>query len=220
MRAELQNRLNGTRCKPESVPPGAGAYYRFAIICLTLFLLIPSQAQDVKRSAPSAWEASVVTVEVARKQYDYYQPWTKKTARAQKPALVIGERELLTTAEELFDRTLVRLQKYGRGRWFQGEVSWIDYHANLALLTCSDAEFWRDLKPAKLNGTMPPDGNVQIVRWRGGNLESRRAEFTQFAVREGQLAAVNHVVLEADSDIHGAGWGGQVPGKICEARPS
>ena len=223
MRAESQNWLNGacparaqrarnaTKLLMSHTLPSKSerrhACCSFAIAYLTLFLLLPAYAQEVKRSAPSMWEQSVVTVEVARKQYEYYQPWTKKTARSQKPALVVGERELLTTAEELYDRTLVRLQKYGRGRWFAGEVSWIDYHANLALLTCSDSEFWHDLKPAKLNGTMPPDGTLQIVRWRAGNLESRRAEFTQFAVREGQLAAVNHVVLEADSDIHGAGWG-------------
>jgi hypothetical protein len=54
---------------------------------------------------------------------------------------------------------------------------------------------------------VPADGSLQIMRWREGNLEARHAEFTQFAVREGQLSAVNHVVLEADSDIQGAGWG-------------
>lgn len=177
------------------------------MVCFCLLGVLSGLAQKVKRSEPSAWEQSVVTVEVARKQYDYYQPWSKTTARLQKPALVIGDHELLTTAEELNDRTLVRLQKHGRGRWWPGEVSWIDYHANLALLTCPDNEFWSELKPANLNGAMPADGTLQIVRWRAGNLEIRRAEFTQFAVREGQLAAVNHVVLEADSDIHGAGWG-------------
>jgi hypothetical protein len=177
------------------------------VVCFSLAGHFFVAGQEVKRSEPSALEQSVITLEAARKQYDYYQPWSKTTARVQKPALVISDHQLLTTAEELNDRTLVRLQKHGRGRWWPGEVSWIDYHANLALLTCSDPAFWSDLKPASLNGAMPADGTLQIVRWRAGNLENRRAEFTQFAVREGQLAAVNHVVLEADSDIHGAGWG-------------
>lgn len=181
--------------------------YQLFLVCFGLLSLFPCTGQEVKRSEPSAWEQSVVTLEVARKQYDYYQPWSKTTARVQKPALVLSDHQLLTTAEELNDRTLIRLQKHGRGRWWPGEVAWIDYHANLALLTCPEAQFWSDLKPGKLSGAMPADGTLQIVRWRAGNLENRRAEFTQFAVREGQLAAINHVVLEADSDIHGAGWG-------------
>ena len=58
----------------------------------------------------------------------------------------MGDHQVLTTADEMFDRTLVRLQKGGRGQWFIGEVSWIDYQANLALIGVNDPEFWKDLK--------------------------------------------------------------------------
>jgi S1-C subfamily serine protease len=164
-------------------------------------------AQPDKRSEASAYENSVVTIEVARKQYEYYQPWTKRTTRAVKVGLVVGDHQILTTADQLFDNTLVRLQKNGRGRWFIGEVAWRDYNSNLALLTTTDADFWKGLKPATLGGNMPEDGTLQILRWREGKLENRKAEFTQFAVREGQLSAVNQVVLEASSEIQGVGWG-------------
>ena len=173
---------------------------------LSTCAFLPLRAQEAKRTAPSVWEHSIVNIEVTRKQYDYYQPWSKKTTRLQKTGLVVGEREILTTADEMFDRTLVRLQKGGRGRWWIGEVTWVDYYANLAMVTVGEAEFWRDLKPAALGGSIPPDGSLQILRWRNGNLENRRAEFTQFIVREGQLSGVNHVSLEADSDIQ-ASWG-------------
>ncbi|HWV99534.1 MAG TPA: serine protease [Candidatus Acidoferrum sp.] len=180
--------------------------WRLAVLAVLLSLLpVPAQAQS--RKEPSAWEASVVTVEVSRKQYDYYQPWTSKDVRVQKPGLVVGERQILTTADELFNRTLVRVQKHGRGQWWVAEVAWIDYHANLALVTTTEPEFWRGLKPAALGGAIPAEGTLQILRWRAGNLENRKAEFTQFAVREGQLAAINQAVLEADSDIQSAGWG-------------
>jgi len=144
---------------------------------------------------------------VARKQYDYYQPWSKGLRRVQKAGLVVGEREVLTTADELFERTLVRLQKGGRGRWWMGEAAWIDYHANLALVTTAEADFWGDLKPATLGSAAPSQGALQVLRWREGNLENRRAEFTQFSVREGQLSPLNQVVLEVSSDIQGVGWG-------------
>jgi len=177
-----------------------------AMLLTLLSGVLPLTAQEQKKSTPSPWENSIVTLEVARKSYDYYQPWTKRTSRLQKTGVVIGQGQILTTADEMFDRTLVRLQKNGRGRWWMGEVTWIDYHANLALVTTSETNFWRELQPAQLKGSMPADGNLQILRWREGHLENRRAEFMQFAVREGQLAAVNHVVLETDSDIQNAGW--------------
>jgi hypothetical protein len=177
------------------------------IFLITVAAVLSTNGQERHRAPASPWERSVVTLEVSRKQYDYYQPWTRKTARAQKTGMVLADHQILTTADELFDRTLVRLQKAGRGRWWTGTVTWIDYHANLALVTTDDGDFWRDLKPASLGGMLPETGALQIIRWREGNLEVRRAEFTQFTVREGQLAAVNQPVLEADSDIQNAGWG-------------
>jgi hypothetical protein len=176
------------------------------LLLIALAFSISLPAQELKPAEASLWERSIVTLEVARKQYDYYQPWSIRPSQVQKTGVVIGERQILTTADELFDRTLIRLQKGGRGQWSIGEVVWIDYHANLAVLTSSDTNFWRNLRPVTLGGAMPADGTLQILRWRSGNLESRRAEFTRFNVREGQLAAINHVVLEAESEIQGAGW--------------
>ncbi len=179
-----------------------------AVALLALLAAMPTEGQGIsKPQNGAAWERSIVSLEGARKQYDYYQPWAKRPTRSQKLGLVIGEREILTTADELFDRTLIRLQKGGRGRWFIGEVAWIDYNANLAIVTTTEADFWTGLKPAALGGTASADSTLQILRWRNGNLENRRAEFTQIAVREGQLAAVNQAVIEADSEIQGAGWG-------------
>jgi hypothetical protein len=168
---------------------------------------LSTAAERLGQETVSAWERSLVTVEVARKKYDYYQPWTRRTSQTQKTGIVLNDHEILTTADEMFDRALVRLQKGGRGRWWLGEVTWIDYHANLALVTTVEADFWRGLQPATIGGSVPAGGDLQVVRWRNGNLENRRAEFNQFIVREGQLAAVSHVSLEVDCEIQNAGWG-------------
>ncbi len=176
------------------------------IVLLTLVLAAGTQGHAQAKDDRRAWEHSIVTLEVARKHYDYYQPWSKGVRRVTKSGLVVGEREVLTTADEMSDRTLVRLQKGGRGLWRIGEVKWIDYHANLALVTTKEADFWRDLKPAALGSAAPAQGAMQILRWREGNLEEHAAEFTQFSVREGQLSPINQVVLEVSSEIQRAGW--------------
>src|ERR1051325_1701909 len=160
---------------------------------MSLVFSIRGQAQEEKRSELAGWERSIVTIEVARKQYDYYQPWSKRIRRFQKIGTVIGDHQILTTADQLFDRTLIRLQKGGRGRWWIGEVTWLDYHANLALVTVSDEKFWSELKPVNFGSAAKSQGAYQIVRWREGKLESRRAEFSQFTDRDSQLCPIDVV---------------------------
>lgn len=173
-------------------------------------------ANAAPTNAPSALEKSVVKIEVARKTYDYYQPWNRRNDRAMKTGVVVGQRQILATAQDLSDRTLVRIQKGGRGKWTTASVQWIDYHANLAMLTTDDATFWSDLLPADLTGKPPGEGaSLQIVRWREGKLENRKAEFTQFTVHESEGSAVNHVQMELDSEIRDAGSGEPV---VTDAR--
>jgi hypothetical protein len=157
-------------------------------------------------SAPG-WERSIVTIEVSRKQYDYYQPWTKRTRRVQKIGSILADHQILATADEMFDRTLIRVQKGGRGHWFVGELVWVDYHANLALITVPEEGFWKGLEPVTFSSAHRNPGRMNVLRWREGKLETRTAEFTQFSVREGQLSPVSSVIMEAGSEIQGVGWG-------------
>jgi len=162
---------------------------------------------------PSRWEKSVVTIDVTRKQYDYLQPWTKRLKNTQKSGLVLDSQQILTTADDLFDRTLVRVQKGGRGQWWTGSLAWIDYHANLALITVPEPAFWRGLEPASLADPTRAAGELQIVRWRQGRMESRHAEFNQFTAAEGHLSYAPHLQLELGSEIQGAGEGEPVVSK-------
>ena len=185
-------------------------------ILLALLVLITPLAALAETTPAAAWEKSVVKIEVARKSYDYYQPWNRRNERAAKTGLVVGEHQILATAQDLSDQTLVRVQKNGRGKWTTASVVWIDYHANLALLTAEDVAFWSDLRPANLTGKPPGEGaKLQIVRWREGKLENRQAEFTQYSVHESDGSAINHVQMELDSEIRDAGSGEPV---VTESR--
>ncbi len=175
---------------------------------LILLLLTGALPLRAATTPPAAWDKSIVRIEVARKAYDYYQPWNRRSERAAKTGLVIGARQILVTAQDLSDATLVRIQKGGRGPWANATVAWIDYHANLAVLTTDEADFWNELRPADLSGPPPGEGaQLQIVRWREGKLENRQAEFTQYTVRESELSSINHVQAELDSEIQGVGTG-------------
>jgi hypothetical protein len=205
---------------------------RFTLLVLVATLSL--RAQDQPTAPGNGWEKSIVRVEISRVAYDYYQPWNRRNDRTTKVGLVLDDRRVLTTSQDMSDRTLVRLQKGGRGPWVKAVVEWVDYHANLALLTVEDAAFWSDLKPADLGGKPPAEREpLQIVRWREGKLENRQAEFTQFVVRQSQYSGLDHVQLEMDSEIRSAGLGepvvagahvvgitSQQQGRTCHAIPA
>jgi hypothetical protein len=164
-------------------------------------------AQEEPHLDSSPWEKSVVQLDVTRKQYDYLQPWSKRLKSTQKTGLVLATHEILTTADEMNDRTLVRVQRNGRGKWWLGELGWIDYHANLALVTVPDAAFWQGLDPVSLANPTRPESDLQIVRWRQGRLETRHAEFNQLTASEGHLSFAPRLQMELSSEIQSAGWG-------------
>lgn len=172
---------------------------------LLILALTLATASAADKSFEDLWERAVVTIEVTRKQYDYLQPWSRKVDQIQKIGTVISDREILTTADHFPSHTLVRLQK-GRGRWFEGEVSWIDYHANLAIVTCKEERFWEGTKKVDLAKVTPRRGAAQVVRWRNGILEFRNVDINRLVVKRGKLTIMDALHLELDSDMQGIGW--------------
>ena len=173
------------------------------LILLLAIALTSARAAD--KNFEQLWERAVVTIEVTRKQYDYLQPWSRRVDQLQKIGTIIGDREILTTADNFSSHTLVRLQK-GRGRWFEAEVSWIDYHSNLAIVTCKEDRFWEGTKKVDLAKTTPRRGEAQVVRWRSGILEFRNVDINRLTVKKGKLTFVDTLQLEIDSDMSGIGW--------------
>jgi hypothetical protein len=180
---------------------------RFTCLIVLLLGSVCGFSGEAGKKSARLLEQSIVSVDVTRKQYDYLQPWSRRSQSVTKAGVVIGPREILTTADDFTDRTLVRIQKGGRGQWWIGEVKWVDYPANVAVITTDNEKFWAGLKPVALANSISKDGDIQILRWRGGNLENRKAEFNRFAVGHGNMSDAVHVQLELNSEIDGTGWG-------------
>ncbi len=167
--------------------------------------LLASTSFAAEKDFEALWERAVVTVEITRKQYDYHQPWSRRVDQIQKMGTIINGREILTTADQLSNRTLIRLQK-GRGRWFQGHVNWIDYHANLATIVPNEEKFWEGTEGVELAKVAPRRGTCQVVRWRNGILEFRNVDVNRLSVKKGKLTFVDLLQLELDSEMQGIGW--------------
>ena len=172
-----------------------------------LLVGLPSAKAADSGKRVKSWERSIVLLDIKRKNYDYFQPWTTPIQNLQKFGVIVGEQEILTTAEGLSDRTLLRIQKEGRGKWYMGEVSWIDYHANLAVVRADEEALWKGMRTVDWAKPIDSTAPMQIIRWRAGKIEARHAEFNQFTVEDAKLSYVQHLQMEVNSEINGAGWG-------------
>ena len=176
-------------------------------ILMALCFLVPARGMAAAEKETPDYERAIVTIEVTRRQYDYIQPWTRHVDQVQKTGTITGPREILTTAEHLGDRTLIRLQKGGRGKWWTGQVKWIDYPANLALITCSDDAFWKGVQELPLAEHPPLHGEALIMHWRNGNLDIRRSEINRLIVKKSKLSFLEYMHAELESESTGLGWG-------------
>jgi hypothetical protein len=189
------------------------------LVGLTILLAWPRDLGAEARR--SSWEKSVVSIEVSRKQYDYLQPWSRRLETVFKSGLVVGPQQILTTADHLHDTTLIRIQKDGRGTWYQGRLTWIDYHANLALVSSSETNLWQGLRAVTFVEPAPTRGTVQVVRWRNGRLEESKGEVNRLIVKHGKLTQMEHLHLQVNSEMTGGGWaelvasGNRVAGLGC-----
>ncbi len=177
-----------------------------SILILAALLLTPTLAAFGQvRPNGDKWKASVIDIEITGKSYDYIQPWSKSTRTLRKLGTVLGPREILTTALGLNDNILIRLQKGGRGRWFNGEVKWLDYHANLALISSTSDSFWEGLNPLELADKNFNAEGLKIARWRSGKMETRSAEFYEWRDRLSQQSFLSYMHLRANTEADGLG---------------
>jgi hypothetical protein len=176
-------------------------------LLLCALLLAPVTLQSAAPRELARWERSLVTLEINSQGYNYIQPWTRRSQSTQKSGVVIGPRSILTTAEQLNDLLLARVQKGGRGRWYPAQLEWIDYHANLALLTSDDDEFWQGLRPASLMTKIPLSGEARVLRWREGKIEARKLEINRARVETGRQTFIDIMHLELNGEVPGVGFG-------------
>ena len=176
-------------------------------LALALFVVTPFLKLQAAASAPFTWENAIIQIEVTSKAYNYIQPWERSERSVFKSGVVVDGHQIITTAEGLNDQTEVRLKKQGDGLYSEGRVAWIDYQADLAVITTDEKDFWTGLQPAKLADPVPITGQVRILRWRDDLLENRQGEIERLTVENSALSFVSVPDLKIDSSIPGAGYG-------------
>ncbi len=172
---------------------------------LTLaFLLIASL--ELAQARAFTPKAAVVEIEITKKTYDYRMPWVSRNEQTHKNGILIGQNQILTTADGFSGQYLCRITKGGESRQYTAQIKWIDFYANIAMLDVSEPIFWQDMEPVELAKKIPQSGDLQIYRWRSGRIEERGAEIIRLYNDTNKMSFLQHLKLSASSEITGAGW--------------
>ena len=100
-------------------------------------------------------KAAVVEIEITKKTYDYRMPWVSRNEQTHKNGILIGQNQILTTADGFSGHYLCRITKGGESRQYTAQIKWIDFYANIAMLDVSEPIFWQDMEPVKLAKKIP-----------------------------------------------------------------
>ncbi len=171
-----------------------------------LFTILLCLIVSTAYAKPFDPEGALIEIEITKKNYDYTIPWVSRNEQARKNGILIGQNQILTTADGFSGQYLCRITKGGESRQYTAEVKWVDYYANVAMLEVADSEFWEGMTPVDLASSVPQSGDLQIYRWSSGRIEERAAEIIRLYNGTSKLSYLSHLKLSVSSEISSAGW--------------
>lgn len=99
---------------------------------------------------------SLVYLEISNSAYDLYQPWKRTpTSRDSGFGCAISPYEILTTAENVANATLIQARLYGQNAYIPASVVTVDYECNLCLLKLDKSALGAPLTPLSFTESFP-----------------------------------------------------------------
>jgi hypothetical protein len=154
-----------------------------------------------KKNKDHDWTKSVVEIKTSRILYDYSQPWSSSSRTNLKQGIVLDNLTILTTAAELWNSQHVQVRKNGRGNFVDGEIVWIDYYANLALIKVQNPDFWVGLSPVKFAQVIPPKAPISLLRWKDGDLEGWDSKVQRVVTGIAGLSLCQYLEIQISSNL-------------------
>jgi S1-C subfamily serine protease len=127
-------------------------------------------APETPATAPAAdANLSVVRINATLQNWNVAQPWEKNPPRRRRSlGALVGDRQVITTAEMVADATFVELESTDGTRRMRAEVANVDYEANLALLELPEGEeaaaFFQGRKVLEIAPTPPLRDTLEIIQ--------------------------------------------------------
>jgi S1-C subfamily serine protease len=143
------------------------------------------EPKEIPVDRSDALKQSLVYLDITNSRYDQYQPW-KMTPVAKEGGFgcVVAPGQVLTTAENVANATLIQVKTYSQNNYIPATVKVVDYECNLALLTLDQTAIRSPLKPIRFEPRYP-EGKTLTTFWlsAGSHLTQARSTLDRAEMR-------------------------------------
>ncbi|KAF7121182.1 hypothetical protein RHSIM_Rhsim13G0039900 [Rhododendron simsii] len=165
----------------------------------------------LQRSAVALPLDAVVMVLRVGGHPDFSSPWQKKQEESESSGFVIGDRRVLTCAHSVDHHTQVMLKNRNSDTLYEASVLAVAPECDIAMLTVSDDEFWKGVKPVEFGGTLAPKDKLTILGYHGEScVYVKRARVTRVGMKCYSQMGAEFLALEVNVTIRNGISGGPV----------
>jgi S1-C subfamily serine protease len=142
-----------------------------------------------------SFKQSLVYLEITNSGYDQYQPWRQAPISKDSGfGCAVSPYEILTTAENVMNASLVQIRCYAQNEWIPASVKVIDYEYNLALLQLEEKALKAPLQPITFTESYPRGKEMETWWLSSGNqLTSARSTLDRAEMRFSDVSFVKHL---------------------------
>ena len=162
---------------------------KLLLFILALILIISQEAMS------SAQDNFVVQIFSTYQSYNAFYPWVKDKFNTRTAfGTLLDNGYILTTADTITDFAFIELKKPQSEKKYSASVAYVDYECNIALLTSRDKEFYKDLMPIKLSGSLNKNATVNVIQIKSNNdINSVQGKVEKVSVEESYLGWDEHL---------------------------
>lgn len=138
-------------------------------VALALFLLLTLQSPWAwaQEDVDDRFEDSVVRLSISKQSFDAGVPWQAGEVSQQLHlGVVLDDSRILTTAFAVADATFIEMMRFGETARWEMQPRFVDWEANLALLTAVKPEAYQGLRPVSLGDDLKVNDKVDIFKAR------------------------------------------------------
>jgi S1-C subfamily serine protease len=163
--------------------------------------------------AQSPISKSVVKIYTVSDSYSYDNPWqTTGQSKGTGSGCIIDGKRILTNAHVISNSTFIQVKKAGEARRYTAKVDSVSHHADLAILTVEDNEFFKNSSPVQIGDLPEVRDKVAVYGFPTGGEEMSITEGVVSRIEQRNYAHSNANLLacQIDAAINPGNSGGPV----------
>ena len=166
-----------------------------------------------------AFTDAVVKIFTTSNRSDFYHPWqTEGASTSVGSGSIIENNLILTNAHVVSDHTFIRVKRSGDAKTYKAELVAIGHDCDLALLSVSDPNFFKGVKPLEFGGLPKLRDKVTVIGYPtgGGEISITEGVVSRIEVTPYSQSSRPLLSVQIDAAINPGNSGGPVlqDGKI------